>query len=539
MTFTTAADLPKLETHDGPYGPEVWATPRPPEGARLVSHSELQSMDCWLKHHYSYGLGLKPVTRYIALQLGSAWDAFYNTWHGGPIDLPALPHYAPELPDIDAELLPPEVETVLLDLLGDEHDVLLSEGHLAEALAAADYELRREAVKVAGELTDKQLPLPLDWDEQLAKLRTTVYGMALHYVARWGHEDDTDTLGVQVRFAVPLPSASGKGVSNKFYLHGVIDRLALHGDELWVIDAKLRMGTIEDDYRDTFERDPQLALYGWALRQAGWPVVGGYIDATSAVLPRWPQLKQQPETVYELNSDGTPVLDADGKQVAVQEPVPCPACDGAGEVSIGEDTMDVACEKCSGEGVARFASGARKGEVKTRAKKQPALYAGWENLTTLPVALAAIQQHGLPDLQYAAHLAHLGHVWAGRIESRFHWRMDREPYRGPELERASASARGVAGYLDTLPPVPMPSKMKCKYCSFRDVCPSAEPADFTEGFTTREQRKAISQQRRAAEQAEAELAEPVPAATPAATLQLDAAFSAPEGDPAEADYIPF
>lgn len=449
-------------------GKDLWATDPPPDHARLVSYSELSTMECWLKHHYAYSIGLKPVERYAALQLGSAWDAFYNTWHGGEQPTEDLPHYAPELPAVDSELLPWQVEVALMNTI-NEVDLL----HVAPALAAADHELRKEAVRVMGELTDKDLPLPLDFTATLQEQRTIIYGMALNYVARWGSYEPGATIGVQVRFAVPLPSENG-GKSNRYYLHGVIDRLMMVGDDAWIIDAKLKMSNIDQAYCESFERDPQLALYGWALQQAGWNVKGGYIDAAAATIPRWPGLKKNPEKV--LDSSGEPVM----------EPVPCDLCLGK------ESETAVFCERCGGEGIERFKSGAKKGEAKMRAKTRPGLYSGWDSSTCKPVALEALAYHQIEELQYPAELVSLGHRWSGAIEDRFHWRMDALPFTDAQLARASLAARGVAGYLDKLPPVPMPSKMRCRFCSYKDLCPSTHPADFAEGFTTREQRHEAS-----------------------------------------------
>lgn len=500
---------PELHVHEGEHGPELWATPRPPAGARLVSYSELQSMDCWLKHHYAYAMRLKPVQRYVALTLGSAWDAFYNEWHAGTGQPPVTPDRPGPVPALPDTTLDPDLVAALTDGWSSElHD------RVGRALAHADHELRREARRVDGELADKDLPRPMDWAEQLAELRTTVHGMALHYVARWREEPNANTLGVQVRFAVPLPSATG-GRSNKYYLHGVLDRLVQHGSELWIVDAKLRMGTIEDDYRESFERDPQLELYGWAMREAGWNVVGGYIDASSAALPRWPQLKAQPETVY------TDEVDEAGKPVPLTEPVPCKECDGFKAVPGEAGAVALTCPRCDGDGVERFASGKRKGEVKTTTVKRPALYAGWENMTTLPVAMAALQAHGLPLSQYDDELQHLHHQWSGAVESRYHWRMEPVPYTQPQLDRASLSARGVAGYLDQLPPVPNPSKMKCKYCNFKTLCPSTHPADAGEDFTTPEQRAAVREARRELEAAQAALGDDDPTTSPAELAALD------------------
>jgi hypothetical protein len=474
---------PQLHTIDGTRGPELWATPTPPEHARLVSYSELGSMDCWLKHHYSYTIGLRPVERFAALQLGTAWDAFYNVWHGGEQPLEELPRYAPALPDIDADLLPEAVENALLEVI-DGIDLI----DMAPALAAADHALRAEATRVLGELTDKGVPVPADFDHDLAVQRTTIYGMAIHYVARWGSADPGDTIGVQVRFAVPLPSASG-GKSNRYYLHGVIDRLMLVGNDAWIIDAKLKMTDIDTAYREGFERDPQLALYGWALREAGWNAVGGFIDAASAKLPTWPMLKKHPEKV--LDAAGEPLL----------EPVPCDLCGGANTAG---------CERCYGTGVETFKSGARAGEVKTRAVTRPGFYSGWAASTSQPVALAAIDHHGIPPLQYADDLTDLGHRWSGAIEDRFHWKMDALPFTDRQLQQVSLAARGVAGYLDSLPPVPNPSRMRCRFCSFRDLCPSVEPVDYAEGFTTRDERRALAERRLASSLAGAAAGDDLP-----------------------------
>lgn len=430
-----------------------------PANARLVSYSELSTMDCWLKHHYAYTMGLKPITTWVGMRLGRAWDTFQNTWHA---------------PVADGEL------------------PLTPDARLAAGLTAAGDAIEQEAREVDAALLDKGLPLPIDWREQLDHIRTTITGMAHHYAARYATTDeDWRTLAVQLRFEVPFPSASSTRRSNRYWLHGVIDRVAEHlpSGRVFIIDAKLRDGAVDQNYRDGFATDLQLPLYAWALKQLPVPyadrVAGGIIDAASTALPSFPKMKSQPEVI--LGEDGEPLVEA----------LPCPACEGD-DWTFVNGAEAIPCPKCNGEQVARYASGERKGEVKTRKVTRPALYADAETTTTLPAYLAALQLHGLPIEQYAHEVQRLTDEWTGAIDNKFHWRTDelQSMLTDAELNRAIGTMVGVAPFLDTLPPVPMPARMKCKWCSFKAICPSTDPAAVMDTFTTRSQRTVAEPDRR-------------------------------------------
>lgn len=437
-----------------------------PASARLISYSELQSLDCWKRHHYAYTLGLKPVHRYGALQLGTVWDAFLNEWHD--------PRWS---------------ETV------DGQGRLADHARrLPASLDAATAEIEREARRVDTLLVEKGLPRPEDWHEQLAHQASTVLGMAMHYIERWDAEDgDWATVATQLKFEVPIPAATGTRRSSRYWLHGYIDRLAWHRPtgELYIIDAKLRDGAIDSRYREGFTNDLQLALYGWALDSCGVEVAGGLIDAASTTLPTWPEL-----------TSPQPVIGPDGEPMT--ESVPCPDCEGIGEEITGNAPAGSACTKCEGDGKARYVKGERAGEVKTRRVMRPRLRADWENGTTYPVALAAIDAQGIDPWDYEAELLLLRDQWQALDGGgRFHWRGEREwsRFTEPQLAAAVGAIVGVAPYLDTLPPVPMPGKMKCGWCSFRSICPSSDPSDWADSYTSREQRAARHEAREAAAEA--------------------------------------
>lgn len=440
--------------------PDEDGTLRPypkPASARTVSYSELNSLGCWLRHDLQYRQRLRPVARFAALQLGSAWDAFLNEWHA-PSD-PGTPTGRTEAQRWEA------------------------------SLDAATREIAREDRRVRAELADKGLPIPRGYDDpfevtdfltgevvnragasQLRDMTSTILSMALHYRERYGREHDWRTLGVQVWFEVPFPSRRGGRASSKFWLRGCIDRVALHipTGRVYVIDAKLRMGALNRDYREGFDNDLQLPLYGWALRQLGLECAGGLIDASAAKVPSWP----------ELLAREVPCMDEHGEKI-----------------------MDPELDE-SGEPVL-YKSGPRKGEPKLKVRTRPALGANAHLGTSLPVFRAALDAHGLDKTLYGDQLYMLEAQWRGAEawdgdDSAFHWRTDHDEavFTDAALDRAIATMVGVGPYLDTLPPVPMPDKFRCKGCAFKIVCPEGDDATIAEHFTTPEQRDQLREQRR-------------------------------------------
>lgn len=557
-----ATALSPRPTHPAMPTPDADGTLRPypkPENARTVSYSELQSMDCWLKHDLQYRRGLRPRARFAALQLGSAWDAFLNEWKD--------PRWTPA------------------------HDV--DERFLA-ALDVASAELAKEDRRVRAELADKDVPLPFDYDapfervdfitgdvvnragpSQLRDMATTILGMALHYRERYGSDEDWQTLGVQVWFEVPFPSRSGKRASSKFWLRGCIDRIDLHlpTGRIYVTDAKLSMNPINKGYREGFDRDPQLPLYGWALQQLGLDAAGGLIDASATKLPSWPELLAR--EVPCTDEHGEPIYDpllceeCDGLGgIPMDQPVECTCADGDLNEHGGCMGRCRLCPTCSGEGIQRgrpvqakdpysgepmeepmrddagnvvtYASGTRKGEpkmvkvmepgpVKTKKRTRPALGTNAHLGTTLPVYRAALDAYGLDKTLYGDQLYQLEAEWRGPAEwdgadSGFHWRTnhDEAVFTDAELRRAIRTMVDIGPYLDTLPATPMPGRMKCRSCSFKSLCPDADDTVIDEDFTTPEERTAMRERRREAREA-AEARD----ASPEALAVMDAATEIP------------
>jgi hypothetical protein len=409
---------------------------------KRISYSELSSLDCWRKHAYRYGRRLRPVHTFAALQFGRAWDAAQDAYH------------APQPPYKRSELVPVPAPT--------------RADRVAQALAAGQAAIDEEARRVDGLLVDRGLPRPTGWHEEIDGMRTLLDGMVRHYDETWGPTiDEWRTLATQHAVTVPLPSASGTGVSNRYEFHGIVDRIVEHvptGD-VFVVEVK-SAASLSADYRAGYDTDWQLPLYVWALRKDGWRITGAMIDAAAKMLPAVPQLRKTPVPV--LDDAGEPVLD--------------PVLDDAGQP-------------------VRFASGARKGEVKTVKRTRPALHAmlsssGTLNYTTTHrVMLDAIREHGLDPADYAEELAILEAQRDGIADNPFFWR-EELVFNDLQLAEAVDAVRAVAPFAAGHPDVKMPSAMKCKRCEFRSLC-AARPDDrealIAANFTTPTEREAATE----------------------------------------------
>lgn len=426
-----------------------------------ISYSELSSLDCWQKHHYRYVERIKPISTFGALTYGRIWDAAQNAyyspdesicWWLGPHALDqAIPMAAPEI-------------------------------RLERALSAGNDAIDAEAVRVDSLLADRGIPRPDTWDKDIDDMRGMFVQMMFHYHAHWSLSPDVfDIVAVQMPVITSLPSASGKRASTQYEFHGVVDRIIRDRStgEVYVVDAKTT-ASLSTDYRLGFDTDWQLPLYVWALRQDGYRIDGAMIDAAAKLTPTYPSLKASPVPV--VGEDGEPVFDN----------LPCDKCSGTGAMN------DAYCTGCAGDGIARWASGARAGEPKTRKRTRPALRSmltssGSANYsTTYSVMMDAINAHGLDARDYSTELDVLYRQMNGMSDNPFFWR-EWILFSDDQIEEAVDSIRTVAGFVRKPHAVRMPSAMKCRRCEFRSLC-AAPPQDRSSikdaMFTTPDQREA-------------------------------------------------
>lgn len=488
-----------------------WPTNAADGSRRFVSATEIASLECWRAYRWRRA-GIQPVRRFEALNFGIAWDAFIDTY---------------TMPDTEQP-----------GRMGDEP--LTASMMLEVAIAAGLKSIDDEAKRVDGILVDRGLPRPQDWQDELDRMRTLLDGMARHYAEHYGDERAAwRTVGRQVRFEVPFPSASGEGKSNRYWLHGVIDRVMqnVHTGELRLLDDKTT-AAITPDLIGNFEYDLQLPLYAWAMRELGNDVADVGLDVVAKLVPVKPTMRKTPFPVYVLDADGQPVMepneDGELKPVHRYEPIPCETCEGAGGHTAAVPGV---CEACNGEGVQRgrpvqsvdadgvplerpvldeagnpvtYKSGARKGEVKTEKVMEPGPIkqrrvvrpglssmldgsGGYNYRTTYRLMREAIEENGLDERDYAHELDLLARQeYGGDADSPYFARPDLH-VTDAMMDEAASILRTAAPMLDKLPDVPMRNRFRCGRCPFRVPCiernEEARADVFALDFTTREQRK--------------------------------------------------
>lgn len=467
------------------------------EGSRrFISPSELASVGCWRAYRWKR-IGLKPITNFAALDYGTAWDAFMGEWWT-PVGRPGDGMVDSRSPD----------------------------QRLDDSLRAGQDALDKEARRVDGVLVDRGLPRPFGWHDDLTAMRTMLVGMGLHYANTAGVDDGSTTCRAsQFKVEVPLPSQHSNRRSGKFWMHGYIDRVMENNDtgRLFIVDDKTCQ-RVSRDYIASFAYDLQLPIYGWAMRQLGYDIERVSVEAAAKLLPTFPELLKNPVDI--LGPDGEPLT----------RPLPCKCTEGEipGTVVLKDGTRDE-CPACGGDLIARFASGQRKGEIKTEKIKRPALRkmiseGGDLNYTTTLAAFdSALVLHDLDPQWYEQEREFL-----------IHQEEHDNPYfaafdlvaTDAVLNEAEDILRAAAPELDRIPDIPLRDRFKCQRCVFRVPCLEIDDdarADLLHaGFTTREQRdaQAAAEKERAAVEAELYPDAPTDDA-PAATVDaLDAAFAA-------------
>lgn len=430
---------------------------------KRISYSELGSLDCWQKHHYRYVEKIRPISTFGALIFGRVWDEALNAYYSDGGDLSWI-------------LSPDQIESS--DLNRSDPSSCLD-----RALEKGMITIDEEADRIDRLMADRSIPRPETWHDDLDNNRELLLRMLLHYHKHWKPiHDEFQIIGVQVPVTASLPSLNGIRASSRYEFHGIIDRIIRNKatGEVFIVDAKTT-ASISAEYRLGFDIDWQLPLYCWAMRQNGYRITGAMIDAAAKIVPIYPAMRSTPIAI--LDESGQPII----------EPIPCPACEYATHES-------PACIKCDGDRMARYTSGPRKGEIKTRKVTRAALHSmlsasGSINyLTTHDAMLDAIQSNDLNPDDYRIELELLESQEAGITESPFFWR-EWIRYSDTEILEAVESVRAAATMTRSLPPIKMPSPMKCRRCEFRKLC-AARPGERDDlkaaFFTTQEQREASS-----------------------------------------------
>lgn len=480
----------KLKTH--------WPTEAADGQRRLVSVSEIANLDCWRKYRWSRE-GLQPVRRFEALNFGIVWDAFIGEW------------WAPQPINVEKELgIKADSDQATIDAFGA---FLRAAGPAGEprrtsvlwhaygrggpaptrferAVIAANDAIEKEARRVDAALLERGIPRPPGWTEELDRMRQLVLAMGIHYVEHYGEEAAWECIASQVKFEVPFPSASGQRRSNRYWLHGVIDRVMFNRERniIALVDDKTT-AKAGPDYYDSFEYDLQLQLYSWAMRELGNPVHEVWLDVAAKLMPVFPEMRATPFDV----------LDEAGNKT--YEEIPCGHCEGLGEVEEqGDLQTEVApCAKCGGDGVEKYKTGDKAGMPKmrkvTRAGLQTMIASdgSLQYHTTYDLFLAALRMNNLDSMDYERERELLMDWDIGGKENPYFAR--------PELliddammDEAADIMRTAAPYLDKLPDVPMRNRFRCKRCAFRVPCiernEGARADLIAVEFTTRDQRKA-------------------------------------------------
>jgi len=460
------------------------------ENHRYISPSEITKMDCWRAYRW-YREGIKPRRQPKPLNAGTAWDAFMGEWFR-PVGR-------------------------IGDNLRDQRSI---DQRLADGVTAAYVKINAAAKQADATFLQLYGEGSSEVEAERTEISKLIEGMALHFADTYIEDEHGVCRAVQVKVDAPLPSQSGSGVSNRYRLHGYIDRIMEHEGRVLIIDDK-STSSIEDTFFDDFENDLQMPLYAYGLplsqswvdlgMSRGVPVDGIGVFAAAKKLPAVPGLRKTPFPVYARNGIGEIIMemvDGEPKPVQATEPVPCDKCGPTG-------TADASCKTCLGTGLAHFASGARKGEMKTSKVTRvgiSSLLSGDGSLnytTTLAYFEAAIDEHGLDRSDYIREINFLHEQGLKPF-----FQLASIPVTPTTMQEATEVLRAVAPLLDKVPDAPMRNKFRCRRCSFQQACvvanPEARASVIKTFYSTREERE---EQRRLEAEKAAEANEAVTATT--------------------------
>jgi len=117
----------------------------------------------------------------------------------------------------------------------------------------------------------------------------------------WHYAQTAEPLQIsdpEFELLLPIPSRSGRGVSNRYAFEGRLDGIAAQDARLWLVEYKLRDQL--SDY-ESIARGRQYRRYVWAAeRQLGVRIAGIIVDERLSVAPkpaRWVKAKRKGEGI--------------------------------------------------------------------------------------------------------------------------------------------------------------------------------------------------------------------------------------------------
>lgn len=219
---------------------------------RRLSHTEItQALDCMARWDFSYGGrlagdALTAKTPHVRLREGRAWGRGVAAFHQADPALSVQQRYGLALADLHASLDEDAAQM-------REHGVYLEAEHHDMALRLADVLWHYAATAEPLAITDPEFELE-----------------------------------------VPIPSRSGRGVSNRYVFHGFLDGLASLDGRTWLVEYKLR-DRLTDFAQVVLAR--QYRRYAWAAeRQLGIQIAGVLVDERLNEAPkpaRWVKGKKK------------------------------------------------------------------------------------------------------------------------------------------------------------------------------------------------------------------------------------------------------
>lgn len=223
-------------------------------GVRRISYSEISTaMTCQARWDFSYGGQLAGSTlksRRVAsiLSDGKAWGAGVAAWHAYPQDDSLLSVWREGRARISAH-------QAMRDSFAQDIQTQLKDGVYVPMLE------RVEALERLGSILDHHMSTTVPFDN-LTML-----------------EQELD---------VPVPSRTGKKVSNRYHFHGFIDGFTVDHNDEWIVEFKLRTSLTDPKQ---MQLSQQIKDYAWARQQiTGRRVVGVIVEERLAEAPKPPRL---------------------------------------------------------------------------------------------------------------------------------------------------------------------------------------------------------------------------------------------------------
>jgi hypothetical protein len=223
---------------------------------RLLSHTEITAaLDCWARWDFMYGghlagTTLKKRAPHVKLRAGKAWGRGVAAFHQAPATDSRPARYAAGLAAIHASL---------------DEDAAQMRAHLV-------YD-------------------PVEHHDMGQRLADVL----------WHYAVTTDPLEIhdpEFELRLPIPSRSGRGLSNRYGFHAFLDGLAVKDGYLWIAEYKLR-DTLTDPRQIRLGR--QYRRYAWAAERLMDVVIAGVIvDECLSEPPkpaRWVKARKKGEGV--------------------------------------------------------------------------------------------------------------------------------------------------------------------------------------------------------------------------------------------------